>query len=210
MTKKTFTRAAAKISFWVRKWCSKPNDLRKISLIFMTNSNLTSERLVNAKITPPPSPGSSRGVWWVPPNLIFNISPTVIHLSRSLFQVPVKVCAVKSHAIPDIFKHELANTKSRQWNLNVPSVTHCPVRYRRFFCYQVMLSRYRNLILGVKEAILVRFCPRQTLSLTSITSKYLITEVHFEVVTDGTRTSLVQFTHLLMISHILQHEKNVY
>ena len=31
--------------------------------------------------------------------------------------------------------------------------------------------------------------------MTDITSKYLITEVHFEVVTDGTRTSLVQFTH---------------
>ena len=32
--------------------------------------------------------------------------------------------------------------------------------------------------------------------MTDITSKYLITEVHFEVVTDGTHTNLVQFTHV--------------
>ena len=31
--------------------------------------------------------------------------------------------------------------------------------------------------------------------MTDIRSRYLITKVHFEVVTDGTRTILVQFTH---------------
>ena len=32
--------------------------------------------------------------------------------------------------------------------------------------------------------------------MTDIRSRYLITKVHFEVVTDGTRTILVQFTLL--------------